>query len=135
MAFDKRFPIGVLIAVVAILGAAIVGLRFVGWSFGKLSPAFRDAARSSLTRIEACEGPDIESDFYRACIAEAKTSLAITKKLMKGGNEHRAYYTLETYLEHLENCRKQHNTRGEEEAAQCKQMVDRRVDLSNWLKK
>ena len=131
----KKMTVRIVCSIVVVLAALFCGFRIVTWSFNKLSPEFRVTAKSAFDDIKRCEHEGIDSSSYQTCIGNAKKGLVPAKVVMQGGNEHRAFYLLQTYLEDLENCARQHKSDLSGESQECRQMIERRNDLSTWLEK
>lgn len=131
----KKMTVRIVYAIVIVLAALVCGFRIVAWSFNWLSPEFRVAAKAAFDDIKRCEHDEIDSKSYQTCVGDAKKDLVPAKSVMKGGNEHRAFYLLQTYLEDLENCARQHKNDPSGESPECRQMIERRHDLSTWLEK
>jgi hypothetical protein len=131
----KKMTVRIVYAIVIVLAALVCGFRLVTWSFNRLSPEFRVAAKSAFDDIKRCEHDEIDSRSYQTCIGDAKKDLVPAKAVMKSGNEHRAFYLLQTYLEDLENCARGHKSAPSGESPECRQMIERRHDLSIWLGK
>jgi hypothetical protein len=131
----KKMTVRIVYAIVIALAALVCGFRLLTWSFNRLSPEFRVAAKSAFDDVKRCEYEDIDSKPYQTCIGNAKKDFVQAKAVMKGENEHRAFYLLVTYLEHLENCARQPKSGPSGEAPECRQMIETRHDLSTWLEK
>lgn len=135
MTTAKKMIVRIVYAIAIVLAAFVCGFRIVTWSFNRLSPEFRVAAKSAFDDIKRCEDEEIDSKSYQTCIGNAKKDLVPAKAVMQGGNEHRAFYLLQTYLEDLENCARQHKSDLSGKSPECRQMIERRHDLSIWLEK